>query len=86
MVSLQYQDINEDGLPGKMMTIKETACVCLLRYDLASGHTFALFFRVYSAMKAFIPSSLSEQDYRNNPEAAAQNWQEAAGYGRETGR
>jgi iron complex outermembrane receptor protein len=31
-------------------------------------------------MKAFIPSSLSEQDYRNNPEAAAQNWQDAAGY------
>ncbi|MFC4720975.1 TonB-dependent receptor domain-containing protein [Geojedonia litorea] len=31
-------------------------------------------------LKAYIPSSLNEQDYKTNPESAASNWQQAKGF------
>ena len=34
----------------------------------------------YIALKAFIPSSLNEEDYINNPESAAPAWGDAKGY------
>ena len=34
----------------------------------------------YIDQKAYIPSSVDEDTYKNNPEAAARNWSEAAGY------
>jgi iron complex outermembrane receptor protein len=34
----------------------------------------------YIDLKAFIPSSINEETYKNNPEAASSNWKNAKGY------
>lgn len=44
-----------------------------------SGNYWSLFFS-YTKLKAFIPSSLNEDDFRNNPEKAAFTWNQSAGY------
>jgi len=38
------------------------------------------FIGMYTRLKAFIPSSLSEKDFNNNPEKAATTWAAAQGY------
>jgi len=38
------------------------------------------FFGIATRLKAFIPSSLNQTDFENNPEVAANNWKAAQGY------
>lgn len=38
------------------------------------------FLGIFTQLKAFIPSSLNENDFKNNPEKAANNWATAQGY------
>lgn len=38
------------------------------------------FIAIYTRLKAFIPSSLNEDDFINNPEIAASNWNAAKGF------
>jgi iron complex outermembrane receptor protein len=38
------------------------------------------FLGIFTRLKAFIPSSINENDFRNNPEKAAGNWAAAQGY------
>jgi iron complex outermembrane receptor protein len=38
------------------------------------------FLGIFTRLKAFIPSSINETDFRNNPEKAAANWSAAQGY------
>ena len=38
------------------------------------------FIGVFTKLKAFIPSSINETDFLNNPEVAASNWSQAEGF------
>jgi iron complex outermembrane receptor protein len=35
---------------------------------------------IYTQLKAYIPSSINEDDFNNHPEKAARNWAQAQGY------
>ncbi len=47
---------------------------------LTKGGNYWSFFFSYANLKAYIPSSLNEDDFLNNPETAAFTWYQAAGY------
>lgn len=47
---------------------------------LTKGGNYWSFFFSYTNLKAFIPSSLNEEDFRNDPQSAAFTWYQAAGY------
>lgn len=47
---------------------------------LTKGGNYWSFFFSYANLKAFIPSSLNEDDFRNDPQSAAFTWYQAAGY------
>lgn len=76
--SIQYQSIDEDGF-RKNDDYSGNSFRTLLRYDFRGGHALH-YFLDYTRMKAYIPSSLSSEVFRNNPAAAASNWLEAQGY------
>lgn len=59
------------------------------KYDRSSFHTFlrfnikkslVKFFLYYIDLKAYIPSSIDEETYKNNPEMAATNWRQTKGF------
>lgn len=54
-------------------------------FHLRSGYqmnnqTSFTFLGVFTRLKAFIPSSINEDDFLNNPQAAAANWEAAQGF------
>ena len=49
------------------------------KFFLENANHFSLL-ATYTKLKAFIPSSLNEEDFNENPEAAASNWAAAKGY------
>ncbi|MCF8303086.1 MAG: TonB-dependent receptor [Bacteroidales bacterium] len=55
------------------------ALTAIVHHRLNNDLDFTYFER-YHKLKAYIPSSLDEQTYRNNPQRAAQNWQSVKGH------
>lgn len=48
-------------------------------YEVGESNKFT-FLGIFTRLKAFIPSSINENDFLNNPEVAAENWAAAQGF------
>ncbi|TRO65762.1 TonB-dependent receptor [Christiangramia sabulilitoris] len=77
-VSLNYNQVQSNGYRqnGEYDRISFLGSAGLIN---KSGNYWTFFFS-YTNLKAFIPSSLNENDFRNDPEKAAFTWNKAAGY------
>ena len=77
-LSLYYNQVNSDGYRqnGEYDRISLLGSAGLQN---KSGNYWNFFFS-YTNLKAYIPSSLNEDDLNNDPEKAAFTWNQAAGY------
>ncbi|APG61486.1 TonB-dependent receptor [Christiangramia salexigens] len=77
-LSIAYNNIESEGFRqnGNYDRISMTGTAGYLN---KSGNYWSLFFS-YSSLKAYIPSSLSETDFKNSPDKAAFTWFQSAGY------
>ena len=77
-ISVNYNQVQSDGYRqnGEYDRISFLGSAGLIN---KSGNYWSFFFS-YTNLKAYIPSSLNEEDFRNNPEKAAFTWNQAAGY------
>ncbi|MDR5591047.1 TonB-dependent receptor [Christiangramia sp. SM2212] len=77
-LSFNYNQVQSDGYRqnGAYDRISMLGSAGLIN---KSGNYWSFFFS-YTNLKAYIPSSLSESDFRNDPEKAAFTWNQAAGY------
>ncbi|MCB7481081.1 TonB-dependent receptor family protein [Christiangramia sediminis] len=77
-ISINYNQVQSDGYRqnGEYDRVSVLGSAGLLN---KSGNYWSFFFS-YTNLKAYIPSSLSEEDFRNDPEKAAFTWNQAAGY------
>lgn len=77
-LSINYNNVQSDGYRrnGDYDRNSLLGSVGLMN---KSGNYWSLFLS-YTKLKAFIPSSLNEDDFRNDPEKAAFTWNQSAGY------
>ena len=77
-ISVSYSQVQSGGYRqnGDYDRISMLGSASLLN---KSGNYWSFFFN-YTNLKAYIPSSLNEEDFRNDPEKAAFTWNQAAGY------
>lgn len=77
-IAVNYNNLLSDGYRenGSYDRIAMTANAGYLTKD---GNYWA-FLISHANLKAFIPSSLNEEDFKNNPQEAAFTWYESAGY------
>ncbi len=77
-LSFNYNNISSDGYRqnGNYDRISLTGTAGLLD---KRGNYWSLFYS-YTNLKAYIPSSLNENDFNNNPNKAAYTWYQSAGY------
>ena len=77
-ISFNYNQVLSDGYRqnGEYDRISMLGSAGLIN---KSGNYWSFFFS-YTNLKAYIPSSLNEEDFRNDPEKAAFTWNQAAGY------
>ncbi len=77
-ISVNYNQVQSDGYRqnGEYDRISFLGSAGLMN---KSGNYWSFFFS-YTNLKAYIPSSLNEEDFRNDPEKAAFTWNQAAGY------
>ena len=76
--NLIYANTKSDGFRENNKTDKQS-------FTLASNHFIndknnLTFIASHIDVKSFIPSSIDENNYENNPEAAASNWERAKGF------
>lgn len=73
-----YSELQSDGYRDNGDYKRKSA---LVHAELQSGERNSLsFLGNFTQLKAFIPSSINEEDFRNNPSAAASNWENSKGY------
>jgi len=77
-ISLNYNNIQSDGY-RQNGEYDRNSVLGSAGLTTKSGNYWSLFFN-YTDLKAFIPSSLNEEDFRNDPEKAAFTWNQSAGY------
>jgi len=75
---LGYNDLSSDGF-------RENSDYNRKSFNLSakqklSENSSLSFFGIATRLKAFIPSSINQTDFENNPEAAAPTWKAAQGY------
>lgn len=75
---VSYFNLQQDGFRENSQYKRES--VNVLSELIASDQTSLSFLGVITDLKAFIPSSLTQQDLENNPDAAASNWAAAEGF------
>lgn len=73
-----YNDLRSDGF-------RENSDYSRKSFNLSAKHKLTAnsslsFFGVATRLKAYIPSSINQNDFENNPEAAASNWKAAQGF------
>lgn len=73
-----YSDLQSDGFRANSSYKKKS--VTLNASKNLSPKDKIYFLGVFNTLKAFIPSSLNEKDFNNNPEKAASTWLAAQGY------
>ncbi|MDT0552543.1 TonB-dependent receptor family protein [Urechidicola vernalis] len=76
--SIIYSNLHSDGYRENNETDRETISLNS-SYNLNENNQLNIF-ATYIDLKAFIPSSLNEQDYINDPTKAAFTWGRAKGY------
>jgi len=73
-----YSDTKSDGYRENNQYNRETLTINSNHYINRNNEISIL--ASYVNLKAFIPSSLNESDFRNNPEKAAFTWQKSKGF------
>ena len=73
-----YSDTHSDGFRENNEYDRQTLTLNSAHY--INGKNDVSFFGSYVNLKAFIPSSINETDYFNNPETAAFTWKQSQGF------
>lgn len=76
--NLIYSNFHSDGYRDNNITDKESITIAS-KHFFNSKNSFS-FFGNYINLKGFIPSSIDEENYLNNPTSAAFTWNNAKGY------
>jgi len=75
---VNYSELESDGYRDNGDYKRKSA---LVHAKLRSAKSNSLsFLGNFTQLKAFIPSSINEEDFRNNPTAAASNWKDSKGF------
>lgn len=77
-VSAVYSDLQRQGFRENSAYSRQQAGVTL-KYQLTPQSYFSVL-GIFTHLRAFIPSSISEDDFKNSPEKAAFTWKQAKGY------
>lgn len=77
-IRLNYNRTEQEGYRENNQYNRESF-TALGTFDGSERHQSSVIFN-YTDVKAFIPSSLNEEDYRNNPERAAFTWAQVRGF------
>lgn len=75
---IAFNHLEKDGYRANSGYNRNTATL-FNKYHLAEDHSLSLFGN-YTNLRAYIPSSLNAEDFRENPEKAAFTWGQARGY------
>jgi iron complex outermembrane receptor protein len=75
---LGYNQLNSDGF--RENSDYDRKSMNLSAKQKLSENSSLSFFGIATRLKAFIPSSINQNDFENNPQAAAPNWKAAQGY------
>jgi iron complex outermembrane receptor protein len=78
VANVTYSNINSDGYRRNNETERQSLTVASQHF--IGGYDKLIFIGNYIDLKAFIPSSINEGDYLNNPTTAAFTWGKAKGY------
>jgi len=73
-----YSEMQSDGFRDNG-DYKRKSALIHAKLQTAKGNSLS-FLGNFTKLKAFIPSSLNEEDFRNNPSAAASNWENSKGF------
>lgn len=77
-LGVNYNNTHQDGYRDNNQYDRET--ISLLAKYYAKKGSETTFFGNLTSLKAFIPSSLNQQDYDNEPQKAAFNWKAVRGF------
>jgi len=73
-----YSELQSDGYRDNGNYNRKSALIhAKLQFEKGNSLSFLANF---TQLKAFIPSSINEEDFRNNPSAAASNWENSKGF------
>ncbi|MGM0565365.1 MAG: TonB-dependent receptor [Bacteroidota bacterium] len=75
---VQYQNLSEDGF-RENSSYRGESVNSFITFRLNENHRLQSF-TLFSDMKGYIPSSLSKNNFQNNPFAAGGSWGETGGY------
>jgi iron complex outermembrane receptor protein len=73
-----YSDLQNDGFRANSSYKRKSFNLFGKQKIAAKGNLS--FLGIFTRLKSYIPSSLNENDFKNNPEKAAGNWAAAQGY------
>lgn len=76
--NITYSNLHSDGYRENNETNRQT--ITLASKHFINNSNKITFIGNYIDLKAFIPSSLNEDDYLNNPSSAAYTWKRSKGY------
>ena len=77
-VSAVYSDLHRQGYRENSEYNRQQAGVTF-KYQL-TPQSYIAALGIFTRLKAFIPSSINEDDFKNNPEKAAFTWKQARGF------
>ncbi len=77
-VFANYSELQSDGARDNGEYKRKSALVHATLHGAKSNSLS--FLGNFTQLKAFIPSSINEEDFRRNPSAAASNWEESKGF------
>jgi iron complex outermembrane receptor protein len=76
--SINYNHLQSDGF--RQNSSYDRKSLTLQGQQKVNAKGELSFIGIYTQLKAFIPSSINEDDFNNHPEKAASNWAQAQGY------
>jgi iron complex outermembrane receptor protein len=76
--SINYNHLQSDGF--RQNSSYDRKSLTLQGQQKINANGELSFIGIYTQLKAFIPSSINEDDFNNYPEKAARNWSQAQGY------
>lgn len=78
MASINYNHLQSDGF-RQNSAYDRKSLTAQGKQKVSPKGEFS-FIGIYTQLKAYIPSSINEDDFNNHPEKAARNWAKAQGY------
>ena len=77
-LNVSYNHLQNDGFRNNSRYNRHS--VNVMGHHRFNKKSKLTFIAIFTKLKAFIPSSINEIDFLNNPEVAASNWAEAEGF------